>query len=267
MKKKKITLIKLGGSIITNKDIPMSLREEMLSRLVSEIAQARKELPDELFVVGHGQGSFAHVPASKYKTMNGFIDDESILGMAIVQDSAATLNRLVVHEFLRHEIPAVSFYASNTIATHGRKAESFCSDVFWQYLEKGLFPVTAGDVLVDSQQGCTIWSTEEILSFLAEAAVQKGYRVNRIIHVTEVDGFLNEKGKLVQRIRHGDWQELKKSITATKGFDVTGGMGLKIEESLALAKKKIRSYILSGVKRGNLLAALKEEAFVGTEIS
>jgi isopentenyl phosphate kinase len=39
--------------------------------------------------VGHGQGSFAHVPASKYQNYGCFINEESVLGMAIVQDSAA----------------------------------------------------------------------------------------------------------------------------------------------------------------------------------
>ena len=155
-KAKKVTLIKLGGSIITNKEIPMSLRQATLSRLVGEIAQAKKRLKDELFVVGHGQGSFAHVPATQYKTMGGFINEESPYGMAIVQDSAAQLNRLVVHEFLRHEIPAVSFYASNTILTKKRQAQNFCSEVLFEYLDKGLLPVTCGDVLVDQAQGCTI---------------------------------------------------------------------------------------------------------------
>ncbi|KKU23547.1 MAG: hypothetical protein UX35_C0005G0049, partial [Microgenomates group bacterium GW2011_GWA1_46_15] len=32
MKKKNVVLIKLGGSIITNKDIPMSLRQDALDR-------------------------------------------------------------------------------------------------------------------------------------------------------------------------------------------------------------------------------------------
>jgi isopentenyl phosphate kinase len=56
-----VLLIKLGGSIITNKDIPMSVREDVLKRLVAEIAQAREELKKQkqtpLIVVGHGQGS------------------------------------------------------------------------------------------------------------------------------------------------------------------------------------------------------------------
>jgi isopentenyl phosphate kinase len=267
--KKKITLIKLGGSIITNKDIPMSLRSHVLSRLVAEIAKVKKELEakGELLIVGHGQGSFAHVPAVKYQTMNGFINDESVLGMAIVQDSAAQLNRKVVYEFLRHDIPAVSFYASNTILTKSRAAQEHCFASLYHYLDNGLLPITCGDVLADQQQGCTIWSTEEILAFMSTDLKKKGYEVNRVIHVTEVEGFLNHAGEIVEQINQKNWETLKSALNSTKGFDVTGGMALKVDESLALAKQKVKSYIVSGLKKGNLKQVLLGEEFVGTEIA
>jgi isopentenyl phosphate kinase len=264
---KKVTLIKLGGSIITNKEIPMSLRSDLLANLVKEIAVAKQQLPDELFIVGHGQGSFAHVPATRYKTMDGFCSEESVLGMAIVQDSAASLNRLVVREFLKNELPAVSFYASNVIVTKQRVAKTFCVDVLRQYLEKGLLPVTCGDVLVDTMQGCTIWSTEQILAFFANYLDDHDFVVKRIIHITEVPGFLDQNKKLIENINQSNWPELKKMLTTTKGFDVTGGMGLKVEESLALAKKGIKSFILSGMKTNNLYSALIDKDFVGTEVS
>jgi isopentenyl phosphate kinase len=264
--KKNLTLIKLGGSIITDKEIPMSLRGSILKRLVGEIASARQEKPDQLLIIGHGQGSFAHVPASQYKTMAGFINDESVLGMAIVQDSAASLNRLVVHEFLKHELAAVSFYASNTIVTKKRKLLNFCADAIDQYLQKGLLPITCGDVLVDSDQGCTIWSTEKILAFLADYFLEKGMQVNKIIHVTEVAGFLDKQGQLVPEITASTWPQISKDLRHTRGFDVTGGMGLKIEKSLDLAKKGIESVIISGMMKDNLFWALSGQDCVGTTI-
>ena len=263
---KNLTLIKLGGSIITDKEIPMSLRKSVLTRLVGEIASAKQEKPEQLLIVGHGQGSFAHVPASKYQTMAGFINEESVLGMAIVQDSAATLNRLVVHEFLKHELPAVSFYASNTIVTKKRKKRFFCADVINEYLRKDLLPVTCGDVLVDSEQGCTIWSTEEILAFLADYFLAQNMRVNKIIHVTKVAGFLDKHGQVVPEITAQNWSKVKKDLRHTRGFDVTGGMGLKIEESLNLAKKGIQSVIISGLLKENLYWALTDQDCVGTII-
>lgn len=261
-----VTLIKLGGSVITNKEVPMSLRSDILKRLVKEIARVMKENPSDLYIVGHGQGSFGHVPAVKYDTMHGFTNMESKIGMAIVQDIAAQLNRKVVHEFIQQNIPAVSVYPSNSLVTDKRKAKAFFTEVFESYLRKGLFPVTGGDVIVDETQGCTIWSTEEVLSFFAQVFVKRGWKVKQILHVVEVDGVYDIHGKIVKKITQDTWEEAKKAITGTKGFDVTGGMTLKVEESLELAKLGIHSKILSGMKKDNLYNALSSNEWIGTEI-
>lgn len=261
-----VTLIKLGGSIITNKEIPMELRKDVLKRLVREIKQARTKKTDELIVVGHGQGSFAHVPAVKYQTMNGFISEDSRLGMAIVQDSAAQLNRLVVHEFLAAGIPAVTLAPANSLITRHRQPDAFFTEVFEEYIKQGLFPVTHGDVIVDRGQGCTIWSTEEVLAFFAAEFVKRGWNVSQIIHVVEVDGFYDADKHVVPEITAQNWPTLQSALSDTKGFDVTGGMGLKITESLKLAKLGIKSRIVSGLKKDNVYNALVGQEWVGTTI-
>lgn len=261
-----ITLIKLGGSIVTNKDIPMSLREDVLTSLIDDIEKAYIEL-DELFVIGHGSGSYAHVPAHEYKTMRGFVNQDSRFGMAVVQDSAARLNRIVVHECIRHHLPAVSLYPSNSLVTRNRVADTFCTAILEQYLESGLIPVTCGDVIADRAQGCTIWSTEEVLAFFAQEFVMKGMKVKQIIHVTEVPGFLDQSGQLVSKITPDTWHEQRKAITRTKGFDVTGGMSLKIEESLKLLDFGIESKIISGLEKGNLYKTLTSKNWVGTLVA
>jgi len=264
---KKVTFIKLGGSVITNKEIPMSMRTKVLRRLVGEIVKARQRKPDELFVVGHGQGSFAHVPASQYKTKDGFINDDSLFGMAVVHDSAAQLNRLVVHEFIKQGVPAISFLASSSIVTSGGQANSIYLDVFEQYIEKGLFPVTSGDVLIDKERGCVIWSTEAILSFLAREFIKKGWSVNGVVHVTDVDGVIGFGGKLIKVINSENKKDIDQYIGGAKGFDVTGGMRLKIRQSLEIASDGIRSIVISGLKDQNLYNALMNQEFVGTLIA
>jgi isopentenyl phosphate kinase len=263
---KSVVLIKLGGSIITDKEKPMSVRMDVLKRLVAEIAQARADHPDKLFVVGHGQGSFAHFPAMKYKTMDGFHNQESVMGMAVVLDSAAQLNRIVVAEFLKAGLPAVSLMPGQCLITKKRKADSVFTEVFEEYIERGLFPVTGGDVMVDRDQGCTIWSTEEVLAFFAQKFQEKGWKVEQIIHVTEADGVYDLNKKLIPLLTEQNWPEVQKAITTTKGFDVTGGMGLKIMESLSLADKKIQSKIVSGLRVDNLYNVLAAKSFVGTVI-
>lgn len=263
---KQLTLIKLGGSVITNKEVPMMVREDVLKRLVKEIAKAQKEIGSAV-IIGHGQGSFGHAPALRYKTMEGFINKDSVMGMAITQDTAAQLNRVVVQKLINEHVPAVSFLFSNTLITKARKADRWCFDVLATYLESGLVPVTGGDVIVDAEQGCTIWSTEQVLSHIAQHFGQEHhYSIGRIIHVTEVDGMLSSAGQLIAKVNRANEQEVLEHLNGTKGFDVTGGMGHKIDESLQLLDKGVESYIISGLKKNNLYSALTNNGWVGTHI-
>src|SRR5258706_14839130 len=125
--KKPVVFLKLGGALITNKEIPNSLRSDVLARLSGEIARAWKE-KELLLVIGNGAGSFAHVPAHKYKTMDGFTREDSKIGMAVTQDSAATLNRLVVHTLIDQGIPVVTVAPSSSLVTKGREAAASFTD-------------------------------------------------------------------------------------------------------------------------------------------
>lgn len=265
-----IILVKLGGSVITHKDQDMSVRREVLTRLVGEVAESIPELKqdDIKLIIGHGQGSFAHIPAKKYRTIEGFINEESPFGMAMTQHSAANLNRIVVGEFLNQGLPAVSAPMSGNVVTKDGDFLSWNGDVLLEYLEKNMLPVTGGDVLVDEAKGCTIWSTEKVFEFLANWLPENSsHKILKIIHVTQVDGVLDAEGKTVPEISMKNKDEVKKLMTETQGTDVTGGMWHKIEESLELAKNGINSVIISGLEPNNLKKALLSRAVKGTRIS
>ena len=71
MAKNQLEFIKLGGSLITDKDQDSTARYEMLDQLSQELAIAIKQHPEKKFVIGHGSGSFGHFAAKKYNTRNG----------------------------------------------------------------------------------------------------------------------------------------------------------------------------------------------------
>jgi len=263
---KNVTLLKLGGAVITNKEIPNQLRSDVLQRLVAEVAQAKKE-KEICLVLGNGVGSFAHVPAAHYRTMDGFINSESRMGMAITQDSAARINREVVKLCLEAALPAVTVAPSNSLVTNHRQMSSFFTDVFEEYLKSDLVPVTYGDVIADVSQGCTIWSTDTVFSFFARQFHERGWRVERIIHVTEAEGvWKNQEREIYTKITPAMRAEVKEAMVDTKGFDVTGGMWHKIEESLALTTLGIETTIISGLVPGNLYKTLLNQAETGTRI-
>ncbi len=261
---KETILIKLGGSLITNKSKPFSERREVITNLVEQIKRAWDHGEYQI-IVGHGGGSYPHVPAMKYRTMEGVIDHESVYGAAVVEDAAAQLNRIVVAEFLKQKLPAVSVNPSSCLILNQRIKEQYFTLAIKKMLELGMIPVIYGDVLLDKTQGFTIWSTEQLLNFLAEQLLSEGMAIDKIIHCGETDGFLIG-GEVIPEITTANFMEMKKNITVTEGFDVTGGMLHKIEEALRTAQQGIDSYIIGGNHGGNLYRAIVGDPFIGTRI-
>lgn len=79
MEMEKLILIKLGGSVITDKSKPFTARPGAIKRLVGEIKQAGKIYKGKI-LIGHGSGSFGHTVAAKYKTQEGIDKKDSING-------------------------------------------------------------------------------------------------------------------------------------------------------------------------------------------
>lgn len=263
---KKLVLVKLGGAVITNKSKSESVRVGILSRLINEIARAKSEAKMQL-LLGNGSGSFAHMPAKKYQTMEGFIDSNSRLGMALTQDSAARLNRIVVSECLRVGLPAVTLAPSNVFMTDRRIVQEAPLTILQEYLSKDLIPVVYGDVLVDKTQGCTIWSTDTVFSHIVQTLRQKGWQIDQIIHVTEASGvWKNEKKQNYESITPQMADEVQRTMIDVEGVDVTGGMWHKITEALSLTQFGVTTRIISGLEEDALYRTLTGDTSIGTTI-
>ena len=74
--------LKLGGSLITDKDKPYTPRLDKLKELALEIKTVLDSTPDLLLILGHGSGSFGHTAAKKYGTRNGVQTTEQWHGFA-----------------------------------------------------------------------------------------------------------------------------------------------------------------------------------------
>lgn len=264
---KKIIFIKLGGSVITEKTSVDTLRSEVIASLIEEIIEIREKLIDTQLIIGHGHGSFGHVPLKEYKTIEGFIDKNSRLGMAKVLDKVAYLNQLIVSEFVKRDIPALSARLNNSLLTNENNPNEWFMDSIDQILKNDQLPIVCGDVFFDQKQGCSVWSTEFIFNFLVDYYLNKGFEVERVIHVGEKEGFLDVENNVISQINKENWHNVKKYLTKTRGIDMTGGMKLKVEESLKLADKGVQTSIISGLEKKNLFDLLINHKNVGTTIS
>src|SRR5690242_18399189 len=86
-----LTLIKLGGSLITDKHVEKSFRRDVVKRLADEIAAARAENPNLKLLIGHGSGSFGHFAAKRANTIAGVYSLSDWRAFAEVSNVAAEL--------------------------------------------------------------------------------------------------------------------------------------------------------------------------------
>ena len=259
----KLVLIKLGGSLITDKAKPFTEDLKTIKRLASEIHKAKEA--GSLFIVGHGGGSYPHVPAVKYKTAQGIRNNASYRGIAEVQDAAARLNRIVVAEFIKTGENAVSLSPSSFMLGEDAEIKKAFLSPLLKILEFKMLPVVYGDVVLDSKKGCFIASTEKILNFLALKLKAK-FEIEKVIHCGKTDGVYDKQGKTIPKISTENFDKVRAEIGGSDGIDVTGGMLHKIEEALTLAKNGIPSVIINGARPGELLNALLGKFHRGTEV-
>jgi len=269
---KELILVKFGGSVITDKNKPFSEDLDTIKRLAKEIHEARQEKNFRL-IIGHGGGSYPHTPASKFRTNEGFINERSHEGLAKVQDAASKLNRIIVKELINAGENAVSINPSScTIAENGIIKKMFL-DSTEKLLDFDMVPVPYGDVCIDLKKGCSILSTEIILSYITRAFNRsKKYKVSRILMCGRVDGVFtgnpdtNPKAELIPVITTKNIKEIEGFLRGSSGIDVTGGMLHKVKIILELTKFGLESEVINAKKQGILKKALLGENGLGTII-
>jgi len=221
-----LVLLKLGGSVITDKTQPFTARLDVIERLAAEIKSALTDRGDDLrLIIGHGAGSFGHEAAAKYQTHKGAIAADSWLGFAEVADVAAELNYIMMKALRRAGVPAIKFQPSASTRTRGEQLMYFETFPLKEALKHGLVPVVYGDVSVDASQGMSIVSTEKLFDNLA-----RELSPGRIILSGQVEGVYTKdpltypEAELIEEIDSSNWAEVEAALGGSHGTDVTGGM-------------------------------------------
>jgi isopentenyl phosphate kinase len=262
---KTLYFLKLGGSLITEKDQAHTPRLHVVDRLAAEIYTAFEQLPDRQILLGHGSGSFGHVPAKEFSTRQGVNTQGQWHGFSEVWLQARELNYLVLQSMYKAGLNAITFPPSAAIMTEGSKIVSWNLQPIKSSLKAGLLPVVYGDVVFDRQLGGTILSTEDLFTYLAHQL-----KPSRILLAGIEQGVWLDYPrctKLVAEITPDNYHEISASLLGSSSPDVTGGMLSKVKSSLALITQLpgVEVNIFSGEEPGNVQRALNGES-LGTII-
>jgi isopentenyl phosphate kinase len=251
-----LVFLKLGGSLITEKDRTRTPRLETISRLAAEISSALDSNPTLRLILGHGAGSFGHVSAEKYGTREGVKSQKDWLGFAEVWWDASSLNRLVLEAFHTEGLPVIALPPSAGVSVTDGRITSWDLGPVKSALSGGLLPVIYGDVMFDSVRGGTILSTEELFAHLAVQLMPE-----RILLAGIEPGVWWDYPACTQLVRVITKENIKEIIPVLRGShatDVTGGMASKVLQSMSLAEEvpQLETWIFSGDQRDQVKYAL-----------
>jgi isopentenyl phosphate kinase len=250
----------LGGSILSDKNIPYSIKWDNLERIAMEIKNAldyyKNQDIDMKLIIVHGGGSFGHPVAKKYlKVENNkkvFINMEK--GFWEIQKAMRRFNNIVIDTLQSYDIPAVSIQPSSFVVFGDKMI--FDTSAIKEMLKRNLVPTIHGDITVDDKDGYKIISGDDIVPYLANEL-----KADLILYATDVDGVLINN-KPIKRIDKDNIDEILSYLSGSNSIDVTGGMRYKIE---MIRKNRCRGFVFNGNKAKNIYKALLGDV-EGTEI-
>jgi isopentenyl phosphate kinase len=259
----KPVVLKIGGSVITDKNGELAARTEVINRLAEEVAKANVK---NLIIV-HGGGSFGHPTAQKYGIKDGLKDDAQKVGFAETHHVMTVLNGLVMDALVWHEVPAVSITPSSCMLTENGRIKLFDDTVSKMMLKMGFTPVLYGDATLDAKLGFTVLSGDQIVAHLA-----RKFGARKVVIGVDVDGLCNADPKTDKNAKvypHLTLQELKAfegKLGKSTAADVTGGMLGKVTELIPAVEQGIPVTIVNAAKTNRVYKALVGEKVEGTTI-
>ncbi|MFX1357775.1 MAG: type 2 isopentenyl-diphosphate Delta-isomerase [Promethearchaeota archaeon] len=265
--KTKVVLLKLGGSLLTDKSKPFSIREDVIESSINQIINSEQKL-----ILIHGGGSFGHPVAKKYSISKGYNKsiENQLLGLSETHEAMNKLNTLIVNKFLKKNYPVIQFQPSSIFFKDSQKILIRSIETMEAALDMGLLPILYGDIIFDSKGSFSIISGDQIILELCQNLHK--YNVSKVIFAIEKDGIFiqsnnNEESNviLVSQVTSDKLDDLKLAKLGEK-IDVTGGIQGKIDIIKKICIKNIPVQIINGLKEDYILNALNSKDVISTKI-
>ena len=253
-----VYVLKIGGSVLTEKGEERIARSDAIRRISEEIALAFATARGEKkkLVLVHGAGSYGH-PQAKVYLKSGEVKDA-----LITHESVKELNRIVVSTLTEFGLKAMPIHPLSCVVSKGPGIEYKIKEQIALALKIGITPVLHGDVILNEKDGFHILSGDQLVVYAA-----KEFKTCKVGVGTDVDGVLREKGVVIRKITPAEVDKM--SIKGSEHVDVTGGMKKKVYLLAKLAAEyNIRSILFNASKELNVYKFLTDdENLFGTVVS
>ncbi|MEM1657451.1 MAG: isopentenyl phosphate kinase [Candidatus Jordarchaeales archaeon] len=248
-------ILKIGGSVVTDKSKPFSVRMKVVRQISEEIAAATRSGCKSLIIV-HGGGSFGHPMAKEYGIHRGFSESGQLIGFVKTVQAMRRLSSIIVESLQALGVPAFPLQPSAFVVQRDGRIFTMFQAVLDRSLEAGFIPVLWGDAVLDEKRGFAILSGDQIVSHLSEV-----FFPLRVIFGTDVDGIYpsdpkKSKSRPFEKLTCDELEKIAMQAGESRGIDVTGGMAGKLAEIINIASRGVEVVVTNAMKKGNILQAL-----------
>jgi isopentenyl phosphate kinase len=244
-----ISLVKIGGSVLTDKQRPLTFQDAYAHGVAADIRLSRT-VP----VLVHGTGSWAKAIGRHYRRDGGVFRDVTGFQMACwrirrLQEALAAA--------LRDEGVVCCPLQANAMFHRARGVlDLYDTGPITRLLDSGVSPLLCGDVLVEGPGNFRVVSSDAIA-----VAMARRMRISDCVFATDVDGVWDSAGQLIREVT-----EPGLAAADSDRRDVTGGMSAKVATALEIAATGARTTIVNGRIRGRVRDALARRTVTGTRV-
>ena len=154
--KNQITILKLGGSIITEKlNRQPRIRKAVVKQLAKELKLFIKRFPKTRIILLHGAGSFGHPLVYRYKLLERPLTGSRLLNFSETVRSMRQMANLLTGIFLSSGLPVLPLQASAVL--NEKNSVMFLSNLnqLKQIIDIGFIPLLGGDMsLIKKKSNC-----------------------------------------------------------------------------------------------------------------
>ncbi len=258
---KALTVIKLGGSLLTDKSKPYEARESIVRSAAREIKSCMDEGLIESLVIVHGVGSFGHPPVLEYKLHKGYTGPEQFIPLSKTQRVVNEFRHMLTKEFQEAGIPVNLLHPSSMVVADKMRIVKTFFEPIEGWVSLGMVPLLGGDLLYDAAMGFSVGSGDLLAVELARQLEAK-----RLIYAMDVSGLYddnpqtNADAKLMERLTLTQLNNILMAMEQKGTGDASGAMKGKlysINTASDLIADGLDVALVSMMNEGNLSALLR----------
>jgi len=267
---KDLTVIKLGGSLLTDKKKPYTYREKVLKSVAREIRECLDEGLIQSLILLHGVGSYGHPPVLEHNLHKGFLGPEQLLPLSKTQESVATLRHIIVNELQNAGIPVCLMYPSSMATAEKMRMTHYFLEPLKGFASIGMVPLLGGDILIDSVMGWSVGSGDQLAVIIAnELGAKRLIFASDVSGIYEADPKVDSTASLIETVDLSKLDATLEQMGKSETMDASGRMKGKLQSlvpAIPAIKEGLEVGLLSMMEYGSLKSYLTGGQTLATRV-